>query len=267
MPDTDKRGEGIGRTILLSQSLSEVESILRERGFNVLVAPKLIIQPPQSLTTLDEAIENLFGYDWLIFANENAARFFLDRVTNKGHDLSELDSLRVCAVGEDTAAVLEQSHVHVDVIVPNVAGSVIERIANYVGGRDSLQRLNFLIPQASIGREYLIHDLQEADARADVVIAYQTVSATDMTRLSVLQSLLLTGSVDAVAFTNDTDVADFARLFDTHDLGRLLSDVIVFVFDQRGAMMAAQMGVASSLISVSPSRDEMVDALINRFSI
>ena len=266
MPDTD-RGEGIGRTILLSQSLSEVESILRERGLNVIVTPRLVIQPPQSLTTLDEAIENLFGYDWLICVNEDAGRFFLDRVTNKGHDLSELDSLHVCAVGEGTASVLEQSPVHVDVIATNAAGSVIDQIANYVGGRESLQRLNFLIPQASIGRDYLIRDLQEADARADVVIAYQTVSAIDMTRLSVLQSLLLTGSVDAVALTNDKDVADFARLFDTHDLGRLLSGVTIFVPDQRGAMMAAQMGVSSSLISVSSSEDEMVDAIIKRLPI
>src|SRR5512138_1665246 len=233
MTDVATRDEVIGRTILLSSRLRDIEPVLREHGFKVMTWPELAIQTPQSFVTLDEAIENLFGYDWLIFVNEDAARFFLDRLASKGHDPGELDSLRVTAVGEATASVLEQSQVHVDVIATKVAASVIEQIANYVGGRESLQRLNFLIPQASIGREYLIHDLQEADARADVVIAYQTVSATDMTRLSVLQSLLLTGSVDAVAFINDADVADFARLFDTQDLGRLLSDVVtVSVFDQ-----------------------------------
>lgn len=255
-------GEVIGRTILLSSRLREIETVLRERGFNAMTWPQLAIQPPQSFTTLDEAIENLFGYDWLIFVNEDAARFFLERLIKQGHDVSELDSLLVCAIGETSAAALEQTHLHVDVISTQVtAARIIESIANYGGGRESLQRLNFLIPQASIGRAYLTHELQEAEARADVIIAYETVAANDATRLSVLQSLLLTGSVDTVAFANELDVFDFVRLFDLNDLGRVLRNVSAVLCDKQAATTAAQMGVAPSLISTLASQNEMIEQL------
>ena len=267
MTDIDTRGEAIGRTIVLSSRLHEIGPGLREHGFKVMTWPQLAIQPPQSFVTLDEAIENVFGYDWLIFVNEDAARFFLERFL-KQHDVSELDSLRVCGIGETSAASLEKAHVHVDVIATNVtASSVVEEIAHYVGGWESLERLNFLIPQTSIGRDYLKHELEKADARADVVIAYQTVKTSDATRLSVLQSLLVTGSVDAVVFANESDLFDLARLFGTNDLGRLLRSVAVFLCDRRAAALAAQMGLALSLISESSSQDKMVEALINRFSI
>ena len=258
-------GEAIGRTILLSSRLSDVEPELRARGLSVMTWPELAIRPPQSFAALDEAIENLFGYDWLILVNEDAAHFFLERFNKQEHDVSELDSLRVCGIGEATAALLEEAHVHVDVIATNVSASaVVEQIEAYVGGRESLRRLNCLIPQSSIGRDYLTHELQEADARADVIVAYQTVAANDATRLSALQSLLLTGSVDAVVFADESDLSNLARLFDTNDLGRLLRSVTVFLTDERAVMIAAQMGLASAVISKSSSREEMVDALLNR---
>jgi uroporphyrinogen-III synthase len=46
--------------------------------------PQLAIQAPPTYSGLDEAIENLFGYDWLLFINENAARFFLERSATRG---------------------------------------------------------------------------------------------------------------------------------------------------------------------------------------
>src|SRR5215510_1830271 len=100
MTETAIRAEGVSRTILLSPHLNEISPVLRGHGFNVMTWPDVDIQPPQTFATLDEAIENLFGYDWLIFANEYAAHFFLERFAKQGHDVGELDSLRVCAIGE-----------------------------------------------------------------------------------------------------------------------------------------------------------------------
>jgi len=266
MTDIATGGEAAGRTILLSSRLRKLEAILRQRGCNVMTWPELAIQRPQTFTALDEAIENLFGYDWLIFVNADAARFFLERFIKQRDDLSELDSLRVCAIGEVAAVALEQSHVHVDVIATDVpAARVIEKIEKYVGGRESIQRLNFLIPQASIGRDYLKPELEAADARADVVVAYQTVAVNDATRLSVLQSLLLTGSAEAVAFADKNDVSDFARLFDMKDLGRLLRNVAVFSANQQAATKAVQMGIPAPLMCESSSQAKLVEALLKRF--
>lgn len=266
MTDETMSGDEVCPTILLSPHLNEIAPALQEQGFSVVTWPELALQPAQNSAALDEAIENLFGYDWVIFANEDAVRFFLERFATQAHDVSELDSLRVCAIGEATAARLEHSQVHVDAIAPRAAGSsIVEHLATYLGGPEALQRLNFLIPQASIGREYLKRELEQADARADVVITYQTVAAEDVTRLSVLQSLLITASIDAVAFGDESDLIDVGRLFDTSDLGRLLVEARVFLFARAGRV-ATQMGIPASCISEVSSQDEMLAALIQRFS-
>jgi uroporphyrinogen III methyltransferase / synthase len=262
---TSKRSRG---TIVIGSRLHQIEQVLRDSGFTVTTRPELVVQAPPAFTTLDEAIENLFGYDWLIFVNEDAVRFFLERLATRAHDVSELDSLRVCAIGEATAAVLDQSQVHVDAITTRVTtASVIEQIADYAGGRESLQRVNILIPQASIGRDYLKPELEEAGARADVVVAYQTVAPNEATRLAAVHSLILTGSVDAVAFADENDIHEFARLFDTNDVGRLLRNVAVFLSNDRTGIVAAEMGVATALTSESSSQDDIVAALMSRFAI
>jgi uroporphyrinogen III methyltransferase / synthase len=267
MANTRTNPQSVERTILLSARLYELTAPLREHAFKVMTWPALAIQAPPTFFGLDEAIENLFGYDWLIFINVDAVRFFRERLNTQGHDVSELDSLRVCAIGDATGRALEESRVHVDVIVTDVTATrTVADIGNYAGGREFLQRLNFLIPQAAIGRDYLRQQLEDAGARADSVVAYQTVAANDATRLSVLQSLLLTGSVDAVAFGDETDVCEFARLFDTSDLGQLLRNSIVLSSGRNATTTAEQMGIASSVIAQSSSPSEMIEALLNGFA-
>jgi uroporphyrinogen-III synthase len=266
MSDAVTSVRGTGRSILIGPRLSDIEPALRAHALDVMMWPPLAIHPAESSDALHEAIENLFGYDWLIFINVDAVRFFLERLIKEGHEVSEIDALRVCAIGEQAAAALEQSQVHVDVFA--TAGSatcVLEQIADYTGGRQALSRLNFLIPHASIGREYPKDELEAAGARADVIVAYQTVAGNDATRLAVLQTLLLADSIDAVAFADQGEVEDFARIFATNDLTRLLKTPAVFIAAQQPATIAAQLGVPSAI--QSSSKDAMVEALIKRFAI
>lgn len=247
------------RTVLLGKSDADIHAALVLNGFKVATWPQLALQPPSSFTGLDEAIENLFGYDWLIFANDYAVRFFLTRFNDQGHNVNEMDSLRVCAIGEHTSAALEQSQVHVDVIAVRSSGAgVMESIATYAGGRDHLRRLNVLIPQASIGREYLKPACEDAEARADVVVAYQTVASSNQTRLTAVQTLLLTESIEAVVFANQDEVVEFCRLFDTKDLSQLLKTKVI-ACDEMTKWLLRELGV-SVPISVLPQAS-IVNAL------
>ena len=268
MPEPEQTAAATQRTILVAPAPNEITAALQAAGFKTITWPALSLQPPENLAGLDEAIENLFGYDWLVFINADAFRFFLERFEHEGHEVSGLDSLRVCAIGEATVAALEHAQVHVDVIATQMAAAaVVDEIANYLGGRYSLQRLNFLLPQAAIGRDYLKNDLEDAGARADVIAAYQTVSAADMTRLIALQSILLTGSVDAVVFANDSDVSLLARLFDTNDLGRLTNNVVAIAFDEVTLELARNFGIAQPIQPADTSADAVNEALQKHFGL
>ena len=68
-----------------------------------MACPTIEISPLDSYELLDEAIEHLYGYDWLIFTSVNGVNHFFARLHAGGHETSELDELKVCAIGEATA--------------------------------------------------------------------------------------------------------------------------------------------------------------------
>jgi uroporphyrinogen III methyltransferase/synthase len=172
---------------------------------------------------LDEAIENLFGYDWLVFTSANGVDFFLRRLEAAGRDVSDLDELRVCAVGSATAERLTDAHVHVDVVPAEFrAEGVFAALESHLGGRAQFDRLNFLLPRAAVARDHLPHALEEAGARVDCVTAYRTVPPRTTDRARV-EALLVGGGVDCVTFASPSAVKNFAGLFDTRDLAPLLS--------------------------------------------
>ena len=116
MSSVSKNRPLTGRTVLIAPSVTrEFKAGLEGHGARTITWPKIEIGEAENRAALDQAIENLFGYDWLIFQNSNAVQFFLRRFQELGHEISELDALRVCAVGEGAAGSLERrSQVHVD---------------------------------------------------------------------------------------------------------------------------------------------------------
>src|SRR6266446_6535832 len=116
------------RTILIAPSAPRDLVVELERyGARVICWPEIEIAGPESFIALDEAIENLFGYDWLIFHTGYAAEFFLKRFRKLGYEVSELDAVRICAIGEETITKLEESQMHVD-LIPSPTSSVFEAI-------------------------------------------------------------------------------------------------------------------------------------------
>ncbi len=233
-----------GRTVLVPpNTLSKLKPELERCDARVITWPEIQIGEPESYAMLDEAIEHLFGYDWLLFQNANAAGFFLRRFHLLGHETSQLDSLRVCAIGEATVAKLEESQVHVDLISGSLASDVVfGAIESYAGGREALGRLNFLIPRASATRDGLRDMLEDAEARVDVVATYRTVSHNNPA-LTQINALLAGGGIDCIVFTSPATVQKFAELFDANDLSRILAGVAVICIDQSTAKAASDFGV------------------------
>jgi uroporphyrinogen III methyltransferase/synthase len=265
-PGTDQ-SPTIQRNVLLAPAASELATALKEVGLHVMTWPQFHVAAPESFAALDEAIDNLFGYDWIVFVNDDAVGCFLDRFLRLGHEISELDSPRVCAIGEATLAALEHRQVHVDVTPPQLKPThVVESIVGYVGGAQPLDRLTFLIPQATIGRYYLKPHFEGTGARTDLVAAYQTVRRDDAMRLVSLQAVLLTGGIDAVVFTQVSDVSDFARVLDTSDLSRLLAEVAVMCLDNETSAHAVQLGASPTIFSGAASAKDAADAIAAHFS-
>src|SRR5687768_6134878 len=108
-----------GKTIVITRALAQADEFVTELeryGASVVVCPTIQIKPLEDYARLDEAIEHLYGYDWVIFTSVNGVVHFCERLSQQQRDAHELDQIKVCAIGDATAERLHSLHVHVDVV-------------------------------------------------------------------------------------------------------------------------------------------------------
>ena len=234
-----------GRSVVITRAqdqAGEFVTELEQYGAEVILCPTIEIRELESYERLDEAIEHLYGYDWLIFTSVNGVEHFFKRLKLRERDPGDLDELKVCAIGEATAARLSDLQVHVDVIPEEFkAEGVFAALQRFVGGMEALNGLNVLIPRASVARDYLPKALEQAGARVDVVPAYRTSVPQNLERGRV--AAMLSGSADCIAFTSSSTVRNLARLFDTQDLSEALAGVVIACIGDITATTAADYGL------------------------
>ena len=252
-----------GRTVVITRALSqsaEFISALKDCGATVLSCPTIEIKEPESYERLDEAIDHLYGYDWIIFTSTNAVNFFLRRLNFLNHYTSDLDELRICAIGEATADKLREEHVHVDVIPHEAkAEGVFSALSEFNSGADKLMGLNFLLPRAAVARDLLPRALEEAGARVDIVTTYRTVIPDDLDRGRL--TAMLTGSADCIAFTSSSTVRNLALLFDTHDLSKVLGALTIACIGDVTAATAAEYGLTVDIQPAGFNVKELAKAI------
>ncbi len=247
-----------GITVVVTRAASQASELnteLESYGANVFVCPTIEIREPDSYERLDEALAHLYGYDWLILTSTNGVEFFLRRLTERGFKVEDLDEIKVCAIGQRTADKLRDARVHVD-IVPSqsTAEGVFAALSEFAGGTEHLRGLNFLLPRAAIGRDYLPNSLELAGARVDVVTAYQTVLPENFDRGRL--AAMLSGSGDCIAFTSPSTVKNLARLYDTHDLGKAFPDVVVACIGPVTSAAAVDYGL---VVNIEPAQQTVKD--------
>src|SRR5256714_1997787 len=240
-------------SVLLSPSVADrqLATLLERSGARVWAWPKLAINDRANDASLSEAINNLFGYDWLILKNAQAADYFLRRFLTE-HSPEELEEVRVLTIGAEAAERASELRVHVDIALDRFSNAkLFSEIDAYCDNRESLARLNFLVPGASVSREHFEQQLEDAGARVDSVTTYRTCS--DGAKLTELRTLLIGGAIDCLAFTNPSAVSEFAALFDTDDLGRLLAGVTIACRDEVTNAAAHEFGLTETLRPSDPS--------------
>jgi uroporphyrinogen III methyltransferase/synthase len=256
------------RTVIVTRAAAQAEEltkVLEDFGAHVIACPTIEIRELENYERLDEALDHLYGYDWLILTSANSVAFFLKRLLNRGLKIEDLDEIRVCAIGQRTADKLHEAHVHVDVVPSqSTAEGVFATLSEFVGGAERLPGLNILLPRALVGREHLPKALEEAGARVDVVPAYQTVLPADLDRGKL--SAMLAGSGDCIAFTSPSTIKNLAKLFDTHDLGKVLPGLAIACIGSVTATTAVEYGLRVDIQPTTFTSADLAQAIADYFS-
>lgn len=162
-----------GQRILVTRSRNqagELSAQLRELGARVIEEPTIIIEPPQDWASLDNSLNRLNDYDWLVFTSPNGARIFLERLWARGLDARALGRLKVAAIGPGTEKALQGFGLKADLTGKTfVAEGLLEALAG-----QELAGRRFLLPRAAEARDVLVRGLADRGARVTEIAAYHT---------------------------------------------------------------------------------------------
>ncbi len=175
---------------------SELGQKLEAKGALPLYMPAIAIQDLVDPAALDQTIQNLSNYDYLVFTSVNGVSRFISRLEHLGKDGRWLAGLTIAAIGPRTARGLQERFINPELIPDKyVAESLLEKFPEDMNGK------KVLIPRALKAREILPDELRKRGAEVDVVPVYETVAAS--------QDAQLPQDTDVVLFTSSSTVDHF----------------------------------------------------------
>src|SRR5580700_3161539 len=150
---------------------SALSGELRKLGATVIEIPFIEIRKPRSYKALDDALENLTEYDWLILTSVNGIAAMWERFAKLGLRPINLKHLRIAAIGPATKKAIEQRGAKVDVVPKEyIAESVVRSLRKRVKGK------RVLLVRAKVARDVIPRELRQAGAQVHVVEAYETAA-------------------------------------------------------------------------------------------
>jgi uroporphyrinogen III methyltransferase/synthase len=180
--------------------------LLADLGAEVLIQPAIRISEPPDWRPVDEALERLPSYDWLVFSSSNGVASLLNRLLAGGSDLRRLGNVRLAAIGPGTADALAAFHLKADLIPAEFrAESLAATLAAQAPGK------RFLLARASRGREVLAEQLRSAGAVVDQVVVYSSTDV-DVADEQVAQRLAA-GEIQWLTVTSSAIARSLAALF------------------------------------------------------
>ncbi len=225
---------------------------LTDLGATPLLMPMLQIAPLDDLTALDQAIQALETYDWLIFTSTNTVAVFWDRWTAIKREAFPV-TLKFAAVGAVTADALRQHGIE-PAFVPEKF--VAAKIATGLGDIDGVR---ILLPQAEIARPELADLLRAQGAQVNAVSVYQTLPlALDQAAVAALQQ-----GVDVLIFTSPSTVQNFCTALRQQNLDHtLLQQTQIACLGPVTAQAAQDLGLPVALVADEATVAGLVQTLV-----
>jgi len=166
-----------GQRILVPASQTTSERLydrLAGLGADAITQPAIRIGEPGDWAPVDDALDKLDQYDWLVFSSGNGVDYLLRRIEDLGGDVRWLGRIKLAAMGSGTAERLARYHLKADLIP---AQFVAESLASTLVGDAAGKR--FLLARASRGREVLAMELRQAGAHVDQIAVYDSVDVEE----------------------------------------------------------------------------------------
>ncbi len=221
-----------GQTVVVTRNAdadARLTTLLEEQGAEVFHFPSIEIVERTPNPDLEQAMQQLADYDWLIFTSGNGVRIFFQQLLTANRDIRALHTLKIATIGKPTAEQLQTYHLHAD-FVPDqftseqfVAGMLAQRIGTHA---------RILFPCSNLSNPQIAEQFRQAGAIIDVIPVYETrLSTPEAKKLDELKRMIQHGQISWITFTSSSTVHNFVQLVGQE-----------FLAEQREKIPAASIG-------------------------
>ncbi len=167
-----------GKRVLITRAIEQAGEFARAlagRGAEPIVAPTIVIEPPDDQLAAHRSIDELSSYAWVVFTSANGVDAFFDRLASLDADARYVGGVKVAAIGDKTAERLARYGLRPDIVPAEFVSEEIARAlieAAHPGDR-------ILVFRAQDARDILPQMLADAGLEPTVVAAYRTAFVSD----------------------------------------------------------------------------------------
>ncbi len=197
------------RTILVTRPGSKAEQmakIVRRHNGIPIIFPTIEIDPPQSWQPVDETIQIITSFDWIVFSSANGVKFFLERLDSR-RSRSSINDISIAAVGSKTADSLRTRQVPVDLVPRDFT---VEGLSKALSTRvRSGQHLLWI--RGSKARKMLKVTLESMGVAVREIVVYRNVPA-EPSNTDRVTAALVRGEMDYLTFTSPSTFQNFVDI-------------------------------------------------------
>lgn len=248
-----------GQRILITREYTKDYEPLEDLGAEIFEFPTIETAPPESYKELDESIDKVETYNWIIFTSANGFKYFMQRLLDKERDIRDLKGVRICAIGTKTAEVIRKYGIKVDIIPEEFNAEGLIKAFSPQPSALSLKGLKILLPRAEVAREVFPQKVRELGGEIDTPAAYRAIKPEKHGKR--LKRFLKEGRISVATFTSAATFNNFVDIMG-EDATEILRDVTIAVIGPVTAKAIEKAGLKVSIMPKEATIKAMVDKII-----
>ena len=249
-----------GRTVLVTRARRQASQLAEQLGWlgaEVIEAPAVLIEPPESFEAVDEALCRLGQFQWLVFTSANGVASLVERMDRLFLDARALGGVRIAAVGPATTKALRERFLTPDLVPTSYT---TEALAEALCACERIRGKRVMLARADIATPVLAERLRQAGALVEEIVVYRTARPAALPADAA--EALRSGRADWITFTSSSTVENFMALAEPEKAN--LSKTKLAAIGPVTAETLRQHGLKPTVIAEPHTIDAMVSAIVRQ---
>lgn len=256
-----------GKRVLITRAREQAGQLaerIDELGGEPYEFPVIELRPPSdpaAVQRLEDALQALERFDWVMFTSVNGVRYFFENLRQRDMDIRKLASARIAAVGPKTAEALRERGI-VPLPLPDEyqAEGLLDSVKPLLRKGERV-----LLPRGDLGRDFLPVELERLGLSVTDVCLYENV--LNERNAEELIQLLRLGAIHMITFTSSSTVNNLCRIIEKYGgtaPSALLNHVELISIGPLTTETAVKWGLTIAREAEHSTIDGLVQALVQQ---